>query len=80
MTLEQYFDDKQISQTDLVLIDRLKRFSKESDFLVGLMALVETEAEKTQLINFIDKGKDVSYESILLYALELDLNREEKSD
>lgn len=80
MTLEQYFDDKQVSQTDLVLIDRLKRFSKESDFLVGGMVLVETEAEKTQLINYIDEGKDVSYESILLYALELDLNREEKSD
>jgi hypothetical protein len=75
MTLEQYLKDKQVTQSDLTLIEKLKKFSTESDFIIGVLVYAETKADREQLIEYIDNGKDVSYESILLYALELDLNR-----
>ena len=77
MTLEQYLKDKQVTQSDLTLIEKLKKFSTESDFIIGVLVYVETQSDRKQLIEYIDNGKDVSYESILLYALELDLNRNE---
>ena len=77
MTLEQYLKDKQVTQSDLTLIEKLKKFSTESDFIVGVLVYAETKADREQLIEYINNGKDVSYESILLYALELDLNRNE---
>ncbi|TLW88115.1 hypothetical protein FFK04_07510 [Ruminococcus sp. KGMB03662] len=77
MTLEQYLKDKQVTQSDLTLIEKLKKFSTESDFIIGVLVYAETKADREQLIEYINNGKDVSYESILLYALELDLNRNE---
>lgn len=77
MTLEQYLKDKQVTQLDLTLIEKLKKFSTESDFIIGVLVYAETQSDRKQLIEYIDNGKDVSYESILLYALELDLNKNE---
>lgn len=77
MTLEQYLKDKQVTQSDLTLIEKLKKFSTESDFIIGVLVYAETQSDRKQLLEYIDNGKDVSYESILLYALELDLNKNE---
>lgn len=57
MTLEQYLEDKQITQSDLILIEKLNIFSEESDFLIGVLVYAETENDKKSLLNTLIKEK-----------------------
>ena len=76
MTLEEYLKNKQPSKICLRLIEKLKDFSEESDFIIGALVFAETESDKEKLLDYIENGEDVSYENILLYALELDMERD----
>ncbi len=79
MTIEQYVKDKSLSPTTLMLIDKLKLFwENDEEFVIGVLVNLETDFERQQIINYIDKGKDVSYENIILYALELEQSRNNK--
>lgn len=76
MTLEQYLKNKQLSENTVLLIEKLKQFSSEDDYVIGTLMDVETESDKKKLLDYIENGKDVSYENIILYAMELDMERE----
>lgn len=75
MTLEQYLKNKQLSENTVLLIEKLKQFSSEDDYVIGTLMDVETESDKKKLLDYIESGKDVSYENIILYAMELDMKR-----
>lgn len=75
MTLKQYLKNKHLSENTILLVDKLKQFSNEDDYIIGVLMDVETESDKKQLIDYIENGKDVSYENIILYAMELDMKR-----
>lgn len=57
MNLEQYLSNKQVTQTDLTLIEKLKAFSSESDFIVGVLVYAETEINKKCLLNTLPMAK-----------------------
>lgn len=72
MTLNQYVNNKKISQTTLLLIEKLKLFwENDEEFIIGVLVDLKSDSERQQLIDYIDNGKDVSYESIILFSLEL---------
>ncbi|MGN1087063.1 MAG: hypothetical protein ACI4Q5_08500 [Porcipelethomonas sp.] len=73
MTLKQYLKNKQLSETDLELIEKLKQFSTEDDYIIGVLLDVKSENDKKLLLSYIENGKDVSYENIILYALNLSM-------
>lgn len=72
MTLEQYLKNKQLSDNTVLLIEKLKQFSSEDDYVISTLMDVETDSDKKKLLDYIENGKDVSYENIILYAMELD--------
>ena len=78
MILEQYLKTKKISEKGLSLVDKLKQYSTDDDYIIGILLDVKSEEDKQLLLDYIDNGKDVSYESIILYALDLRLQREKK--
>ncbi len=76
MTLNQYTKDKSLSPTTLLLIDKLKLFwENDEEFIIGVLADLETDLERQQVIDYIDSGENVTYESIILLALELEQSR-----
>jgi hypothetical protein len=80
MTLNQYTKDKTLSPTTLLLIDKLKLFwENDEEFVIGVLVDLETDFERQQVIDYIDKGKDVTYENIILFALELEQSRNQNN-
>ncbi len=76
MTLKQYIKTKNLSEKGLYLVDKLKKYSHDDDYIIGVLLDVKSEEDKQLLIDYIENGEDVSYESIILYALDLSLQRE----
>ncbi len=54
------------------LFDKLKNFYSDRDFVLGVISNVDTAENYQKLIDFIDKGEDVSVESIIALSLLLD--------
>lgn len=56
------------------MIERLKEYSTDDDYVVGILLDCESEADKQELLEYIQNGEDVSYDNIILYALVLAQN------
>ena len=54
------------------LFDKLKNFYSDRDFVLGVISNVDTAENYQKLKDFIDKGEDVSVESIIALSLLLD--------
>ena len=52
----------------------MKSYSKEDDYIIGILLDCESDTERQQLLDYIRQGRDVGYESIILYALEIAQN------
>jgi hypothetical protein len=78
MTLKQYLQSKTVSKTITVLVEKLKQFSSEDDYIIGILVDVETDEERQLLIDYIDNGEDVTYESVILFALDINLQRKKQ--
>ena len=80
MTLEEFTKRKMLSALDLELVERLKQFSSDNDYIIGVLLDVYNEDDKQALLDYIENGKDVSYENVILYALELGQERDKISN
>lgn len=60
------------------LIERLKTISQDTDFLLSVINAAWHDEDRKQIIAFIDGGKDVTYENVILLALTLYEEREEQ--
>lgn len=60
------------------LIDKLKTISKDREFILSIVNFARHADDRKAIIDFIDNGKDVTYENIILLALTLYEEREEK--
>lgn len=70
MTLTEYTISRKLSKTALNLVDRLAEFSEGDDeFIIGVLVDLKTDEEREKVIRYIDEGKDVNYESIILFSL-----------
>ena len=59
------------------LIQKLKTISQDPDFILSVINAAWHIDDRKKIIAFIDDGKDVTYESIILLALTLYEEREE---
>ncbi|MEE1124885.1 MAG: hypothetical protein U0L18_02980 [Acutalibacteraceae bacterium] len=75
MTLNEYCKTKYCSRVTMELIEKLKVFSSEDDYIIGVLSDSDYDEDRKKIIDFIDNGEDVSYESIILYSLEIGMKR-----
>ena len=80
MTLDEFAKRKNLSALGLELMEKLKQFSSDNDFIIGVLLDVYDEEDKQALLDYIENGKDVSYENVNLYALELGQERDKISN
>lgn len=62
------------------LTEKLKTISDDKDFLDGVLVNAQHIDDRKAIIEYIDNGKDVSYESLLLLSVWLDKEREKTSN
>lgn len=62
---------KRRSAGTLKLIERLKTFSEEKDFVLGILSNTPDEEDRQILLHYIETEKDLTIEDIILYSLEL---------
>ena len=58
------------------LIDKLKTISEDKEFLLSVINSARSIEERKAVIDYIDTGKDVTYENVILLALTLYEKRE----
>lgn len=61
------------------LIEKLKTISEDKDFLVGVISNAKHNDDRKALIKYIDEGKEVTYEQLLLLSLWLNQERKKHS-
>jgi hypothetical protein len=76
MTVSEYCETKQRSKTTLELIEKLRQFSTDDDYILGVLADSEFDEDRQLIIDFIDKGQNVNYESVILFSLEVGQERD----
>lgn len=78
MTIDEFIQKKKPSEVTLQLIEKLKMFSQDPDYILGTLAESPYDEDRQLIIDYIDNGKDVSYENVLLFSLEVGIQRREK--
>lgn len=58
------------------LFERLKEIENDRDFVIGVMSSAKTEEIASTILDYIENGKDVTLESIILLSLELGIANE----
>lgn len=61
-----------MDSTKRKLFDKLKDFYPDKDFVIGVISNVDTAENYQKIIDFIDKGEDVTVESIIALSVLLD--------
>lgn len=80
MTLNQYMQGKKLTDTTLKLIDKMAKYAEDDDeFMLGMLVTLKTDKERKKVIEYIDEGKDVSYENLILLSLEIKEQRKAAS-
>ena len=57
------------------LVEKLKTVSTDNDFIVGVISNAKNDVDRKAIIEYIEKGKDVSYEQVLLLSVWLGQER-----
>lgn len=61
------------------LFDKLKEFYNDKDFVGGVISNTKTDEERQVIIDYIDKGENVTTDKITLLGLSLKRKRIEDS-
>ena len=75
LTVAEYIKKKNPSEITLRLIEKLRAFSEDDDYILGTLAESPFDEDRQLIIDYIDNGKDVSYENILLFSLEVGIKK-----
>lgn len=65
-----------VSKTTINLVEKLRNIFDDHEFVLGILAFVDTESDRKTLLDFINTGKDVDIETVTILALELNDNHE----
>lgn len=76
MTVEEYLQKHNPSKVTLELIERLFDYSHEDDYILGVLAESPYDCDRQLILDYINNGKDVDYSNILLFSLEVGIERE----
>ena len=63
LTVAEYIKKQNPSEITLRLIEKLRGFSEDDDYILGTLAESPFDEDRQLLIDCIDNGKDFSYES-----------------
>lgn len=61
------------------LVAKLKTISTDNDFIVGVISNAKNDVDRKAIIEYIENGKDVSYEQILLLSVWLGQERKQSN-
>lgn len=54
------------------LFDKLKEFHPDRDFVIGVISVAKTDENYQYIIDFMDKGEDVTVDNIIALSVLLD--------
>lgn len=58
-------------ELEILLIDKLRSIRDNNDFIYSVMLYVDTRDKRLELLNFIENGEDVNYETVTVLAIDL---------
>ncbi len=58
------------------LFDKLKEFYPNKDFVGGIMSNTQNDEDRQTIIDYLDNGKDVTVENVILLSLYLKNERD----
>lgn len=64
------------SETAILLFNKLKTFYNNRDFVLGVLNNAPYDEDRKIIIEYMDKGQDVTIENLILLSLELGNSRE----
>lgn len=67
------------TKVKIELVLKLQTISTDRDFLLSVINYAQNIEDRKTVIKFIDDGKDVTYENVILLALTLYEEREQES-
>ena len=77
MNLSEYINNEvQRNELSKKIVSELMKISEDKEFIAGVLLDVENDEDKISLLEYIEKGEDVSFEQIILNALWLGQQRE----
>ena len=76
LTVAEYIKKKNPSEITLRLIEKLRAFSEDDDYILGTLAESPYDIDRQLIIDYIDYGEDVSYENVILFSLQVGIERE----
>lgn len=77
MMLSTYIENEiQKNELSKKIVSELTKISNDTEFIAGVLLDVENDDDKKALLEYIEAGKDVTYEQIILNALWLAQQRE----
>ena len=68
--------NEEVSPTAKALFEKLRFFYNNGDFILGVMCNAPHEDDMKTILKYIEKGKDVTRESLILLSLELGNKRD----
>lgn len=68
--------NEEVSPTAKALFEKLRAFYNDRDFVLGVMCNAPHEDDMKTILEYIEKGKDVTRESLILLSLELGNKRD----
>lgn len=54
------------------LVSELRKLFDDDEFIAGILVYADAEADQKSILEFIQKGEDVTVETVTVLALELD--------
>ena len=70
--------NEEVSPTAKALFEKLRAFYSNRDFILGVMCNAPHEDDMKTILEYIEKGKDVTRENLILLSLELGNKRDTK--
>ena len=68
--------NEEVSPTAKALFEKLRAFYNDRDFVLGVMCNAPHEDDMKTILEYIEKGKDVTRENLKLLSLELGNKRD----
>ncbi|HJI69685.1 MAG TPA: hypothetical protein OIM14_05280 [Oscillospiraceae bacterium] len=70
MNLDNFINEKKTDEVSARLIESLKKVPEyDKDLILAVLVYLKSDDEKNKMIEFIQNGKDVTYEQVTLNAL-----------
>ena len=78
INLDEYIRTRRNDELSALLIKELRKVPGCNDeFVLCVLACMETDSERKEMIEYLQKGEDVTYEQFLLNAIDISPMKED---